>query len=110
MRVNVYGEELTDRVELVTKVVDEDHTFYGVRFWLKFPNQDWWIHRKVDGVPDDDSSAITIWADSKSDLEGVLSRALAAVRHSYDSGVPEQQPQQFEQAAPSAGSFTQPVV
>ena len=58
MRVNIYGEELTDRIERVTKEVTEEatgevFTFYGVRFWLKFPNQDWWIHRKVDGEEDD---------------------------------------------------------
>lgn len=88
MRVNVYGEELTDRVELVEKVVTEldsdggdldTFTFYGVRFWLKFPNQDWWIHRKVDGVEDDDSSAITIWAPSRDALVEIMTRGLDAI-------------------------------
>lgn len=77
MRVNIYGEELTDRVELVTKEVTEEatgkvFTFYGLRFWLKFPNQPWWIHRKVDGEEDDDSSAFTIWAASKERLHELL--------------------------------------
>lgn len=56
IRVNVYAEELTDRVELVTKRVDEDginETFYGVRVYLGFP----FIHREGD----DDSSAVTFW-------------------------------------------------
>jgi hypothetical protein len=82
MRVNVYGEELTDRVELVEKSVDEGgevYTFYGVRFWLKFPNQEWWIHRKVDGIEDDDSSAITIWATSKEKLAEMFTTALASL-------------------------------
>lgn len=83
-RVNVYGEELTDRIEVVEKVVDEGHTFYGLRFWLKFPNQDWWIHRKVDGEPDDDSSAITIWADSLEGLESLLKNGIDVLTKALD--------------------------
>ena len=83
MRVNVYGEELTDRIELITKKVEEDNgetfEFYGLRFWLKFPNQPWWIHRKVDGEDDDDSSAITIWAAHKEDLRELLKMGLDQV-------------------------------
>lgn len=82
MRVNVYGEELTDRVELVTKTVEDESgefKFYGVRFWLKFPNQPWWIHRKVDGVEDDDSSAITIWSDDRDKLRLLLNSAVAQI-------------------------------
>lgn len=78
MRVNVYGEELTDRIELIEKTV-EDRTFYGLRFWLAFPNQPWWVHRKVDGVEDDDSSAVTIWTPNKTMLRGLLTTALERV-------------------------------
>jgi hypothetical protein len=77
VRVNVYGEELTDRIELISKEVDEGgeiYFFYGLRLWLKFPNQDWWIHRKVAGELDDDSSAITIWAPSQEELQGLIKR------------------------------------
>lgn len=86
MRVNVYGEELTDRLELVEKTVDEGgepYTFYGVRFWLKFPNQDWWVHRKYKGEIDDDSSAVTIWAPTKEKLELMLRRALGVLDGRY---------------------------
>lgn len=81
MRVNVYGEELTDRIELITKDVveettNETFTFYGIRFWLKFPNQPWWIHRKVNEEEDDDSSAITIWAPNKKELQKLFNKAL----------------------------------
>lgn len=59
MRINVYAEELTDEVELVTKdVTDEkfgDRTFYGIRFYLKSPPE---LH---DDPADDDRSAITLW-------------------------------------------------
>lgn len=78
MRINVYGEELTDRLELVTKTVqehdtDKPFTFYGVRFWLKFPNQPWWVHRKMEsGEDDDDSSAVTFWTDNPERLAQLL--------------------------------------
>lgn len=87
MRVNVYGEELTDRIELVEKQVDESgevYTFYGLRLWLKFPNQDWWIHRKVAGELDDDSTAITIWAMSKEKLQLTLDRMSSVLQGTYD--------------------------
>lgn len=54
MRINIYAEELTDRVEIVEKpVADAGTTFYAVRLYLGFP----FIHREGD----DDSSAITFW-------------------------------------------------
>lgn len=94
MRVNVYGEELTTRIELVTKQVEEPGdnaiTFYGVRFWLKFPNQDWWIHRKVDGQPDDDSTAITFWATSRDGLAGIFATALVAAEVDPPQEVPHE--------------------
>lgn len=59
MRINVYAEELTDEVELVTKNVTDEkfgtRTFYGVRVFLKSPPE---LH--TDPV-DDDRSAITFW-------------------------------------------------
>jgi len=36
MRVNVYAEEMTDRVEIIAKQID-GHTFTGVRFYLELP-------------------------------------------------------------------------
>jgi len=92
LRVNVYGEEITDRIELVEKRVVEPiskrntqtYTFYGIRFWLKFPNQPWWIHRKVDGQPDDDSSAITIWSDDKTKLRVMLEQAIGVLDESSE--------------------------
>lgn len=86
MRVNIYGEELTNRVELISKKVD-GYTFYGLRFYLKFPNQPWWIHRKVDGEEDDDSTAITVWAQSKVNLRDWLDHAIAVL----DYGEEEEQ-------------------
>lgn len=59
MRINVYAEEMTDEVELVTKTVTDDEfgerVFYGVRLFFKSPPQ---LHHSAD---DDDRSAITFW-------------------------------------------------
>lgn len=57
MRINIYAEELTDRVEVVTKAPPNhpDTEFAGVRLYLKSPDE---LHADPD---DDDTSAITIW-------------------------------------------------
>jgi len=76
MRVNVYAEEMTDRVEIIAKQID-GHTFTGVRFYLELPatvngvqHQGPFMHRPGD----DDSSAVTFWG--KRDLRQVLRKAL----------------------------------
>lgn len=70
MRVNVYAEELSDRVpEIVSKQAD-GHTFAGVRFYLELPVtigtsggsiRGPFIHREND----DDSAAVTFWSLKK---------------------------------------------
>lgn len=72
MRVNVYAEEMTDRVELVSK-----GEFTGIRFYLELPatvhGQEFkgpFIHRPGD----DDSSAVTFWG--KVQLRNMLRKAL----------------------------------
>lgn len=59
MRINVYAEELTSEVKLVTKEVTDEkfgtRTFYGVRVFLKSPPE---LHADPE---DDDRSAITFW-------------------------------------------------
>ena len=77
MRVNIYAEETTDHVELITKKID-GREYVGVRFWLYLPVT-------VDGEQkrgpfmhfpgDDDSSAVTFWG--KKDLRRCLVKALA---------------------------------
>ncbi len=76
MRVNIYAEELTDKVEIIKKTIDgRDYT--AVRFYLELP-------ATVDGKQysgpflhrpgDDDSSAVTFWG--KSSLRVLLRKAL----------------------------------
>jgi hypothetical protein len=36
MRVNVYAEEMTDRIEIIAKQID-GHNFTGLRFYLELP-------------------------------------------------------------------------
>lgn len=59
MRINVYAEELTDDVQVVSKDVTDaefgTRTFYGVRMFLASPDE---LHHSPD---DDDRSAITFW-------------------------------------------------
>jgi hypothetical protein len=84
MRVNVYAEEMTDRVELVTKEVD-GRTYTAVRFYLYLPatgaggaqHRGPFLHR--DG--DDDSAAVTFWG--KRDLRRLLKKALALLDEHY---------------------------
>lgn len=80
MRVNVYAEEMTDKVELVRKTTPE-REFIGVRFYLELPV----TVGEGGGVSevrgpffhhpgDNDSSAVTFWG--KRDLQKALLKAL----------------------------------
>lgn len=82
MRVSVYAEEMTDRIEIVEKEID-GQKFTGLRIYLELPTTVFasdgihkaqvkgpFIHR--DG--DDDSSAVTFWG--KKALREVLVKAI----------------------------------
>lgn len=56
MRINVYNEELTDEVQVVTtKVTATGRTYIGLRFMLKSTDA---LHHVGH---DDDRSAVTFW-------------------------------------------------
>jgi hypothetical protein len=90
MRVNVYAEEMTSRIEIIEKTIDSQ-TFTGCRFYLELPVT---VHDR-EGKPtaatisgpfihkpgDDDSAAVTFWG--KSDLRGGLRQALALLDKHY---------------------------
>ena len=60
MRVNVYAQEVTLRVEIVnTTAENTGAAFVGVRFYLDSPEA-----LKPPQHPDDDSSAVTFWVKS----------------------------------------------
>ncbi len=71
MRINIYQEEITGELELVTKenVVGEDGnltTFYGVRIFLL--THDVMHHNEHD----DDRNAITFWTRDKANAQELL--------------------------------------
>ena len=96
MRVNIYAEEMTERVEIICKEVDGQQ-FTGLRIYLYLPvthpvklsqagaslvdeSQEYrgpFLHR----AGDDDSSAVTFWG--KRDLRDVLRLALAKLDEHY---------------------------
>jgi hypothetical protein len=107
VRVNVYAEEMTDRIEIISKEI-EGQVFTGLRFYLELPasfvrvaaeDGQWqqrpatvadpnqaehyqapFIHRPGD----DDSAAVTFWG--KRDLRAVLRQALARLDEHYEGG------------------------
>jgi len=90
MRVNVYAEEMTDRVEIISKEIDGQQ-FTGLRFYLELPVTTEYgvqahgpfIHRPGD----DDSSAVTFWG--KQDLRTMLKKALDLLDKHYARAVRE---------------------
>lgn len=91
MRVNVYAEEMTDRVEIVSKTSKEGQVFTGVRFYLELPvtipNKAGEPSAQVRGPfmhhpDDDDSGAVTFWG--KTDLRTTLRKALALLDAHYE--------------------------
>jgi len=91
MRVNVYAEELTDRIKIKEETIGSQ-LFTGVRFYLELPAS------FIDGQPatmedtvqatqmqapfihrprDDDSAAVTFWATDPERLRALLQNALA---------------------------------
>ena|SRR3990172_5219844 len=98
MRINIYAEEITDRVELIEKKT-LDGVFVGIRFYTELPVT---IpeHREGTGVNtivtkarnvkgpfihrpgDDDSAAVTFWG--KRELRKTLQKALDLLDKHYD--------------------------
>ncbi len=83
MRVNIYAEELTDRVEVISKVID-GHTYNAVRFYMELPVtlnagdadkaeniKGPFMHRPGD----DDSAAVTFWG--RTHLRALFEKAIA---------------------------------
>lgn len=85
MRVNVYAEEMTERVEIISKSI-EGNVYTGLRLYLELP-----VTHKGEQIKgpfmhhpgDDDSSAITFWG--KQDLRVVLRKMLAELDEHYEN-------------------------
>lgn len=60
MRVNVYAEEITNRIQLVSTTAENTgRRFLGIRFYLESSDK-----LQPPKHPDDDSSAVTFWVKS----------------------------------------------
>ncbi len=95
MRINIYAEELTDRVEIIEKKT-ADGSFTGVRFYLYLPVSLKWSgdgcstdqpREQVRGPfihheGDDDSAAVTFWG--KKDLMKALQKAIKMLADHYE--------------------------
>jgi len=103
MRVNVYAEEMTDRIEIISKEID-GQAFTGLRIYLELPatrfrlsparvgedtHPNHFTNGSIEQVRgpfmhrpgDDDSSAVTFWG--KRDLRDVLRKALEQLDEHY---------------------------
>jgi hypothetical protein len=80
MRVNIYAEEMTDRVEIIKK-----GEFTGLRFYLELPvtrNGQQISGPFVHHPGDDDSAAVTFWG--KRDMRKVLEKAVELLDKHYE--------------------------
>jgi len=85
MRVNVYAEEMTDKVEVITKEID-GQVFTGIRFYLELPATINGIQHQAPFMHhpgDNDSSAVTFWG--KTDLRRCLELALSLLDQHYEN-------------------------
>lgn len=77
MRINVYGEEIRDKVELIKKAVDQ-RLFVGVRIYLESSPR---LHHSDN---DNDETGITFWAPwtkkNGNDVE-IIARVLENAAH-----------------------------
>ncbi len=87
MRVNIYAEEITDRVEIISKEIN-GQTFTGIRFYLYLPvtipvGQGVTVHRGPfqHHQGDDDSAAVTFWG--KQDARMLFHKALTILDKHY---------------------------
>lgn len=98
MRVNIYAEELTERVQIISKEI-EGQSFTGLRIYLELPctipappgeglvsvpGDESTINVSgpfIHHPGDDDSAAVTFWG--KQDLRVVLRKALAMLDEHY---------------------------
>jgi hypothetical protein len=80
MRINVYSEELTERVELKSKRAENTGVeFYGMHFFLRSQEE---LHH---GDQDDDTSAVVLWSETPERLLALLSKATQEVQKFIES-------------------------
>lgn len=84
MRINVYSQELTKEVSLISKPADTGIVYHGVRMMLASPEI---LHHTAD---DDDRSAITFWIpNAKSFTPSDLAKVFRDMADLIESVSPE---------------------
>lgn len=80
MRINVYSEEITERVEVKRRqATNTGAWFYGLHFFLRSPEE---LHHSN---TDDDTSAVILWSDTPEKLRTLLSAAAEEVQRFIES-------------------------
>jgi hypothetical protein len=74
MRVNIYAEELSDDVRVVTTTADTGRIYSGVRIFMHSTDR---LHHSDS---DDDRSAVTLWGEKKK-LIALLEKAKSEIEH-----------------------------
>lgn len=91
MRVNIYAEELTDRVQIISKEIDGSK-FTALRLYLELPvtlpSGENVSGPFVHHPGDDDSAAVTFWG--KRDMRVLLRKALALLDEHYANEPPQE--------------------
>ena len=73
MRVNIYSEELTEEIKVVSATTFDGKKYLGLRFFLESTYK---LHSTLD---DDDRSAVTFWFESIKGAELFLEKALSVL-------------------------------
>ena len=79
MRINIYNEELTERIEFNRAQAKTGAHYYGLYFYLHSAEQ---LHS---GPNDEVSSAVVFWSDSREKLLTLLAKATEAIKKSGTS-------------------------
>ena len=83
MRVNIYSQELTNEVNVISKLSNTGITYSAIQFMLHSSPK---LHSTPD---DDDRSAVTFWLPKSKDRREVLAQAFESAANAVRKAEPE---------------------
>jgi hypothetical protein len=83
MRINVYSQELTNEIQVITKEADTGVVYSAVRLMLHSPDL---LHHTAD---DDDRSGITFWLPKSSSRRTEFANTLRDMADAVEAAQPE---------------------